>query len=139
MDRASTIFNGTYTIASPRGGHQTFDIKTQPEDSSFAPGKRTIALLTGPDNTRHYKRFGFVSDKGISVFSKLTTKCKGAPTAWDIYAWMVWSMATQGENSHYHHIGYRLLQENTCLRCNRKLTTPESIRRGLGPECAKRS
>ena len=31
--------------------------------------------------------------------------------------------------------GYTLLLEGRCVRCNRKLTHPESIRLGIGPEC----
>lgn len=34
--------------------------------------------------------------------------------------------------------GYTLLCEARCIRCNRVLTTPESITLGLGPECAQR-
>ena len=34
--------------------------------------------------------------------------------------------------------GHELLVSRHCLRCNRVLTTPESIESGVGPECAKR-
>ena len=33
---------------------------------------------------------------------------------------------------------YRLEGEKTCLRCNRRLTTPESIEAGIGPKCRSR-
>ena len=41
--------NGTITIHNPKtGDHRTFQIKTQPADAKFAPGRRVVSLLTGP-------------------------------------------------------------------------------------------
>ena len=34
--------------------------------------------------------------------------------------------------------GYSILNSGRCFRCNRKLTTPESIKTNYGPECIKR-
>ena len=34
--------------------------------------------------------------------------------------------------------GYSILHEGRCGRCARPLTDPESIKRGLGPECASK-
>jgi hypothetical protein len=31
---------------------------------------------------------------------------------------------------------YTVQLSKRCLRCNRTLTTPESLERGIGPECA---
>ena len=62
--RVATIFNGTYTISGPNG-HRTFAVKTVPTDSTFAPGKRVIAILDGPDNQNDYRPFGFVDDEGM--------------------------------------------------------------------------
>jgi hypothetical protein len=33
--------------------------------------------------------------------------------------------------------GYKIQHEGKCCRCGRTLTTPESIERGIGPECVK--
>lgn len=38
-------------------------------------------------------------------------------------------------SGHWWHEGYTLLLEGRCIACNRKLTHPESIRLGIGPEC----
>jgi hypothetical protein len=34
--------------------------------------------------------------------------------------------------------GLKVHHEGRCCRCGRKLTVPESIETGLGPECASR-
>lgn len=135
--QASTIFNGTYTMTSPNGGHRTFEIKTKPDDSKFAPGKRVLALLAGPDNTEDYVGFAFVDDDGITVW-----RSKRGPandrSNYEWYADMLWSLATRGAESRWNKKGYELLVEGRCLRCNRKLTDPISIKTGIGPVCAER-
>src|SRR5665213_894050 len=109
MNKPVTIYNGIFTVDSPRGGHRTFKIRTQKPEALFAPGQRLISLLNGPDNEADYKKFGLVTDSGINVFHKL----RSGP--FPMYATMLWSLATKGENSQFHKKGYRLLQSNTCL------------------------
>jgi hypothetical protein len=135
--QASTVLNGTYTMTSPKGGHRTFSIKTQPADSKFAPGKRILALLTGPDNEANYTSFAFVTDQGITVWRSKRGKGR-EHSAYDWYATMLWSLARRGAESQWNAKGYELLVEGRCLRCNRKLTDPVSISTGLGPICAGR-
>lgn len=141
------IANGAYTIESPKGGHRTFEIKTvlaDPKQNSTSfrnkfAGARIIGLLTGPDNTSNYTRFGWVNEDGIAVFKDKRRASEDAPfTDWEFYAAMVWSMATEGERSGYYERGYRMHLEKRCIRCNRRLTTPQSIEAGIGPECAGR-
>lgn len=140
------IHNGAYTIISPKdGSHRTFEIKTvrgnkeRPADAfcnKFA-GHRTVGLLTGPDNTASYTRFGWVDPEGIVVFTKNTGSLV-AMTDWDKYATLLWSLATEGERSPYYVMGYRIRVEKRCLICNRRLTHPESLETGIGPDCATR-
>lgn len=130
MEQAARILNGTFTIHSPAGGHRTFQIKTA--KAGKLKGSRILALLTGPNNSDDYTGFGFVTDQGISLWSRFRNTGD-----WAKYAEMLWSLATEGESSRYYALGYRLLASSLCLRCNRKLTTPESLARGIGPECAQ--
>lgn len=126
-------FNGTYTIVNLKTGeYRTFRVKTQPKDSKFAPGKRIVALLRGPDNERSYEPFGFVNDDGIRVFkSKQALKW----TKWQWFAMMLWDLATNGVRLKGWG-EYELKIAKRCRICNRKLTTPESIDSGIGPICA---
>lgn len=141
------IPNGAFTITSPKGEHRTFEIKTvlaDPKQATAAfrnthAGRRTVGLLTGADNTSSYTRFGWVNDDGILPFkNKQRAGEDEKPTVWEYYAAMLFNLATEGERSRYYELGYRLLIEKRCIRCNRRLTTPESLERGIGPECAGR-
>lgn len=134
--RAVRVFNGRYTLKSPTGQHRTFMIKTQPDNSSFCPGKRVVALLTGPDNESSYRSFAFMDDNGIHVWRKYRCIPGQEPTVWERYAQMLWQMATNPAST-YHQRGAEILIEGRCCRCNRALTHPDSIETGIGPECAK--
>lgn len=137
LHRAAKVFNGKYTIKNrTEGTHRTLDISTQAADAKFAPGERVVALLTGPDNTADYTGFGFVNDQGIQVWKKKRST-NGSKSEWEWYAEILWSLALDGGFSPYAD-RYELLVEGRCLKCNRTLTTPESIVSGIGPVCAEK-
>jgi len=140
MDIRLSIFNGKYTIQNrTTGEHRTFMVKTQAEDAKFAPGTRVVALLTGSDNDSDasYQGFGFVNLDGIRVWSSKRGTPDGKKSAWEWYAEMLWSLAVDAGHSEYAD-RYTLLMEGRCVKCNRVLTEPESIRTGIGPVCAGR-
>jgi hypothetical protein len=133
-ERAAVLFNGTYTIENrATGEHRTLRVATRPKDAKVFAGKRVIALLTGPDS---YTGFGFVSDTGIQVWKKQRRQsAEQPPTMFESLAFMLWDLAVK--NGERYGARYALLMQGTCLICNRELTTPESIRRGIGPVCAE--
>ena len=132
------IHNGTYTIKNrSTGNHRTLEIKTVLPDDSLPDnhfknqnsGRRTVSLLTGPDNTSDYTMIGWLEERNI----RMTQRYRDSrPTR--AIAYMLFDLALHGENSPYA-AQYELLKEGRCLRCNRKLTTPESISKGIGPIC----
>ena len=126
--KTSTIFNGIYTISSPSGQRRTFKINTC--KSGNLEGKRILSLLVGSDNNSSYLGFGFVDDNGIKVWRKYSN------TDYEKFANCLWEMAANGTDSRFKAMGMELLLEGRCLICNRRLTTPESIRTGIGPVCS---
>lgn len=126
------IFNGKITIVNRQGEHRTFQIKTQKKDARFAPGKRIIALLSGPDNQHDFMSFGFVDDNGVHVWQKHRTKS----FLWfaELINVLVGKLPSTCKAELFE--GYEVMISKRCLRCNRELTTPESIESGIGPVCA---
>lgn len=121
--------NGKFTIRSTRTGeHRTFRIKTQATDSKFAPGKRVLSLLTGPDNSNDYKGFAFVDENGIHIW-----RSKQTPV-FQAYVAMLLNL-----DKHIEDEKVELFAETRCRVCNRCLTTPESVQSGIGPICDGRS
>jgi hypothetical protein len=119
--------NGTITLENnATGGHRTFKVSTVTNEESGLHGKRIISLLHGPDNTADYHGFGFVNPDGsICVWRKYNSN-----STYGKYA----RILTDLEN--YPTITVHF--EGRCIRCNRKLTRPDSITSGIGPECAKK-
>lgn len=138
-ERIAPLLNGTWTITSPKGGHRTFNV------AHWSPDKdtRQVSVLAGPDNTRNYQGFGFVKPNGIVIWKRLRGPVAFSVNRWSAdysahekFAHMVWNLLAEGGNAQqYLDLGYEVHGEAACFRCGRKLTTPESIERGIGPVC----
>lgn len=121
--------NGIITVENTvKGTHRTFRIRTQKDDAKFAPGERILSLLVGPDNSNDYQQIAFVKDDGrINLWGKYRT---------EQYQRLVRVLQ---KPEHYRSLGCRYHYEGHCRRCNRLLTTPDSVRNGIGPVCDGRS
>jgi hypothetical protein len=95
-----------------------------------------VSVLNGPDNTSHYAYMGII-EANSKVFrqtpaSKISEKAlslKGFKFVYD-------SLQNKQFNTNLRNL--EIWHEGKCCRCGRKLTDPESIERGLGPECCKK-
>jgi hypothetical protein len=118
----------TLTIKSKKtGGRFTYRFNRPPGDD---PGRCVwVRVLTGPDNENSYRYLGVLWPREMAY------RAKGDEPSSQAIRWVIQTMDLQPE---------KLLDlvevwhEGKCCRCGRKLTTPESIARGLGPECATR-
>lgn len=124
------IQNQTLTITNKaKGTYRTLMIKTVRDGN--LKGKQIVALLSGPDNENDYQGFGFVTDAGIKVWSSKKTAFFTTLSA----------MVEQYLGIHRYGFTFKDIEfkeAKRCMVCNRLLTTPESIARGVGPECATR-
>lgn len=121
----------TFTLHSLSSGrHFTYKLK-QKGDMYFA------YLLTGPDNESDFTYLGMlVGDRLGSGWKLITTTASklamdSLPTV--ALRWVIERLASSKPIE-----GVEILPSGRCGRCGRKLTTPESLANGLGPECANR-
>jgi hypothetical protein len=124
-----TIFLGKaiITFQSPTGKHFTYKIKKSKDNSNLF----FISTLTGPDNWSNYSYIGIVTFNNGSTSFKTTARSKLSPTAPSVVAFG-WTLRHLLSNDLQ---GVKIFHEGKCLRCGRKLTVPESIKNGIGPEC----
>lgn len=113
------IRHGIYTAVTETG-RATFKISHQAEDADFAPGRDILGVMLGSDNTQ-YTSIGFVNAGHVSLWRRYSTG-----GYW-------WSEALAQLIADPD----AALESLKCRRCNRDLTTPESLAIGIGPECAK--
>lgn len=121
--------NSTFTLRSIRTGAR-FTYKVR--ESEHKPGVYFVKVLSGPDNTADYRYLGMISNHQFRLTNKsIESNFTLETPSVNAFLW-VFSKLTEGvepQNVEIWHAG-------KCGRCGRKLTVPESIERGLGPECA---
>lgn len=122
--RTASIRDGWYTVAWA-GGHRTFRIETQAVDVRFAPGKQIMSFL-GKDS--EWVAFAFINGPFVNPWKRFQS---GYQVILDAACFLVrGDMEAAGK--------MYAMESGNCYRCNRALTTPESIAAGIGPVCASR-
>lgn len=122
----------TFTVHNTQSGeHRTYKIR-RPEPTAQYPNPAWfLKQMTGTDNESHYSYIGMINPTDGTV--KLTKASKFAEDSNTVKAarWVVSRvmLGTQiPDQIDIRHAG-------KCGRCGRTLTTPESLDRGIGPEC----
>lgn len=130
--------NATFTVVSKRSG-QRFTFKVR-QPSETAP--HFVSLLSGPDNENDFQFLGTIFPDGNFRIGKKSRITPEAPSA-KAFAWL-WThidnnpIQIQGQTVNPLDL-IELHHEGRCCRCGRKLTVPESIESGIGPECATKT
>lgn len=135
----AVIPSGIYTIRSPFG-HRTFSVERQAADAEFAAGRRMVYLFEAAGHERKWTPFGFVADGAVKWPIGVWTKHRG--TDFETYGNLLTHMIVGGFRRFTGPDGephpYEIMLSRRCFRCDRRLTDPESIERGIGPECRKK-
>jgi len=125
--------NATFTLVSVKSGTRfTYRVRSAPEDTSAV--SHFVSLLTEPDNNNGYKYMGHIFRRdGNYVHGRKSHIGTDAPSA-KAFNWFYQKVVA--EQKVPSELGLEFWHEGRCGACGRKLTVPESIARGLGPECA---
>lgn len=119
--------NATLTLKSLQTGTRfTYRIRLSKDGTIFF-----VALMNGADNERSFQYLGTIRREVYAHGrkSKIGRDAKSAKA----FDWFWKSVARR-------HLPacVEVWHEGRCGRCNRKLTVPESIASGFGPECINR-
>lgn len=115
-----------FTLRSVKTGTRfTYKVTANEEGTSYF-----VSLLNGPDNWTNYMYLGLI---GKDRSFRLTAKSNATADALSVKAFdWTWKRLSAGQSID----GVEIWHEGKCGRCGRKLTVPESIESGFGPECA---
>jgi DNA-directed RNA polymerase subunit RPC12/RpoP len=117
--------NSIFTLWNTvRDTHLTYKVKVAVDNDELF----FVSVLTGPDNWANYTYLGIIRN-GVYWHgrnSKISRDSISAKT----FEWF-WNNLTRLPTA------LKVLHEGKCGRCGRKLTVPESIESGFGPECIK--
>jgi len=86
-----------------------------------------LGVLSGPNNTQDYRRVGSI----LKDTQEVRSYTPDVPSV-KAFRW-VFERAKRAMNIN----PVQVLHHGRCCRCGRVLTTPESIRSGIGPICAE--
>lgn len=137
--------NATFTIRSKQTGTRfTYKIR-EAEEQPGKPAVWFVNLLNGPDNEGDFCYMGILKMQrarsledllNADITFNFTRKSSVKPEALSAksFVWL-WNVL-YGQQRMPSTV--EIWHEGRCGRCGRKLTVPESIDTGFGPECASR-
>lgn len=129
--------NAILTVSSRSGARYTFKIAA-PHKRNQAPDPaepaRFVDLLTGPDNRQDYTYLGLIPNVAAPAF-RLTRKSRLGVDAAPVRAAAFLCSRVLAHPEAPLPDGLEVRHEGRCGKCGRALTVPESIDRGIGPEC----
>lgn len=135
--------NATFTLEMPETfrkrnnlpTHYTYKVVSRPDRFHEKKLIHFVSLMTGYDNVDHFSYLGMLKSNGDLI---LTKGSKFNKTTWSVR--LLTRVLDRVWNNEFEEIskaGFVLHHEGKCGKCGRKLTTPESVKTGLGPKCYK--
>lgn len=123
--------NARLTLVSKKTGQRfTYRVRQPKGEAGQKPSPHFVQLLSGPDNTADYQFLGTIFNAQEYRPGRKSRIGAAAPSA-RAWAWF-WPRLAAGHLPEALEVWH----EGRCGRCGRALTVPESIERGIGPECA---
>ena len=121
-------------------GHFTYRVKHKKGADPHGP--YFVSILNGPDNNHHYVYIGtlWIGRGGslTGLYFNHSAKSQVGGEAQSVMS-LHWAFSrlniTGPEHPWPSHI--KLYHEGRCGRCGKRLTVPESIKAGYGPECVQ--
>ena len=130
--------NATFTLRSKKTGTRfTYKVTEEKKKETETKIGYWVKYMFGTDNERDFRYMGYLVKSMAGwryVHGKYPTKSCQHDTAKSTLAirWF-FAMLEAGKLSEELEVWH----EGRCGRCGRKLTVPESIANGIGPECIK--
>ena len=137
--------NSCFTLLSTVTGKRfTYKVKSaaKDRDKNWSTGNQDrttffVSVLYGPDNDSDYAYIGMLKQNhdGYYEFRQtLKSRFKQGSPQWDAfdYCWQALDSGCHWPSK------VEFWHEGQCCICGRKLTVPESVERGIGPECASK-
>lgn len=124
--------NATVTLVSKASQqHLTFRVRKNLDEDAVV--SHFVSLLNGQDNERDFAYLGHFYAQSQSYVHGKKSKISSNTSSAKAFDWF----ASNVIQSNHIPDTLEIWHEGKCGKCGRKLTVPESIARGIGPECWK--
>lgn len=121
--------NSTFTIKSTKVDKRyTYKVKKDKKDENNE--RYFVHVMFGADNTKDYRFLGWFYINSMDLMHSGKSSCTKTDLRFSMFLYFLkmLDMGVLKETCEFYPSG-------RCGRCGRILTTPESIERGIGPEC----
>jgi len=120
--------NALFTLENAETGNRfTFKVR-KPDETK----PHFVSVLTGGDNERDYSFLGTIFDGGKYRHGRRSKISAAAPSA-KAFDWLLRQLSLRRDLPPQ----VRVCHCGKCGRCGKRLTVPESVDTGFGPECIK--
>jgi len=130
--------NATLTLRSAVTGTRfTYKVRLAANQDENTPTERRtwfVKLLCGSDNNSDYRYIGFIRGGRFVHGAGKSFASVDAPSV-IAFGWFVRTIVFGQKANEKLEVWH----EGCCGRCGRKLTVPESIETGMGPDCAEKA
>lgn len=124
--------NAIFTASNPQGQRYTYRVRAWSPKDDPSRVVRFVDWLTGPDNTADYQYLGVLEVDTARLKHTPKSGAGADSLVFRVGAWAIRCLFGVRPIP----LGYTIQHAGRCGRCGRLLTVPESIDRGIGPECA---
>lgn len=128
-----TAGKAIYTVNNDKGQHYTYKVDRK-ENRNGEGFIYFVSYLSGTDNENDYTYLGLLKDQTGEIVLTRGSKPSADSVVYKVAKWaskIIWESKSIPE-------GYGINHAGCCGRCGRNLTTPKSIKTGIGPECSKK-
>jgi len=115
--------NSIFTVSNNTGEHYTYKIRKPKDKDVFF-----VSLLISPEI---FSYIGILDINEMKVKTTSKSKYKDESKPLKVINWAIKQIKENKEIPS----GYGIQHEGRCCKCGRRLTNPESIELGIGPEC----
>lgn len=117
--------------------HYTFKTRFKQGGDKF-PDAYFVSLMTGMDNESSYSYLGMLNPE-TGIVRTTAKSCLGSGDLVVRLLNRAMAVIWAGDANPLTNAGFNVCHAGKCGRCGRKLTNPESLATGIGPECAGRT
>jgi Family of unknown function (DUF6011) len=130
--------NSAFTIVKPDGDRYTYRVRSNKidRDANWSAKNQDrslffVSVLSGPDNYTYLGVLRLDAINGEYLFRRTAKSPSGSTPSGMLFDKLWISLEIQCRML----LGHAFWHEGSCCVCGRKLTVPESIANGIGPEC----
>lgn len=125
--------NSRFTFKSLKTqSHLTFKVIVPKSNSKDTSKIFYVSVLSGTDNDSNYTYIGYIKKENSTLNFYPTQKLNAKVTSIEVFKFVFDRLVQKITLTNLE-----IYHEGKCCRCGRTLTTPESIKLGIGPECIK--